>query len=602
MPRDSADKIIMFAVIALAAWAMIGLPILYGYEPVRDAADNCIRMVFGICLVTPNLGSGGKIFSFAEFVQAFALLVLIYTVSDVRYRFRVATAPVPIWGVTFWLSAAIGAGTLVSDFWFTQRYPLPWFLAGQSYWQFSFGILFLIMVLIWLWFAFVRPPIFGRHNALRFTRALYTYLLQGAEEDLPVIAAELRRSAKAIVHHVNASPYQGSPARQRNRSLIASNCARDVLLLIANRKFCRHIVASSPGTAIAFFSAMSELRKYRIPIGTFASNVSTEALLNTDSILYHEDEGYYSGFFGYVRPFTNALYGDFHLVEALTEGKSPLDIDIDARWGLDGKQLEAYVRAALTTFESALKEGQFHNHSYALFRAFKAIGHATNDLYKLDKDPEGPDTPEKTDTHARLRAVVNFIDGAIDVLDRYGVQRPVYRRHNEQHRWHKDYYDHLADLMFQVIGNASSIKTKEFVNWSVQYGSVWSQFFSLHESATRRIVLLKLRRLLYDEVLHLERAPNFKSAAVLGFLLNVLGVEVGRMRDHRVEEYPLRKAVISWARRKYLWLVQRQHKVAAAAILGTISFDSEHNQLVKTYIEGLNLVAPTDRLDLDPPA
>jgi hypothetical protein len=360
-------------------------------------------------------------------------------------------------------------------------------------------------------------------------------------------------------------------------------------------------VASSPGTAIAFFHAMSELRKYRIPIGQFASNLTAEALLNKDSILYHEDEGYYSGFFGYVRPFTNAVYGDFHLVEALTEGNSPLDIDLDVRWALDAKQLEVYARAVLTTLNNALEKHQFYNHSYALFRAFDIIQHATGDLYKLDDNPKGPDTPEKTDIHARLRAVVRFINGAIDVLERHGVQRTVYRRRNEQHRWHKDYYDHLSDLMFEVIANASSIKTGEFVNWSVQHNAIWSQFFSHHESATRKIVLFKLRRLLYDEVLDLERVPNFRSAAILGYLLNVLGLQVGQRRNHRVEEYQLRKAVISWTRRNYLWLVRRQHKVAAATILGRISFDSQRNQLVKTYSEGLAIVAPTETLGLDQP-
>src|SRR5262249_52755182 len=157
---------------------------------------------------------------------------------------------------------------------------------------------------------------------------LYRYLLQGAEGDLPVIAAELGRSARSLVKHVNERTFreEGRISQSVNPT---SACANNVLLLIANRKFCRHIIASSPGTAIAFFQAMSELRKYRIPIGQFAANISTEAIINTDSILYHEDAGFYSGFFGYVRPFTNALYGDFNLVEALTEGNSPLDIDLE---------------------------------------------------------------------------------------------------------------------------------------------------------------------------------------------------------------------------------------------------------------------------------
>ena len=41
-----------------------------------------------------------------------------------------------------------------------------------------------------------------------------------------------------------------------------------------------------------------EQEKYRISIGQFAANLSTEALINQDFMLYHEDEGYYSGLIG----------------------------------------------------------------------------------------------------------------------------------------------------------------------------------------------------------------------------------------------------------------------------------------------------------------
>jgi hypothetical protein len=596
MPKLCADRIIMFSLVGLVAWALIGLPIVYSHSPAPTGSSNgCVYRILDICFVTS--ASDTKIFGFAEFVQAFALLVLIYTISDVRYRFRAETAPIPIRRTTFWISVTIGLGTLATDLWFARGYPLPWFLASQPYWQAALGLMFLSMVLIWIWFAFVRPPVFGKHNAFNFTRALYAYLLQGAEQDLPIIAAELGRSARAIVQYVNEPPDRGR-REARDRAPSPANYASDVLLLIGNRKFCRHIMAASPGTAIAFFQAMSEFRKYRIPIGQFASNLSSEALLNRDSILYHEDEGYYSGFFGYVRPFTNAVYGDFLLVEALTEGKSPLDINLDVRWALDSQQVEAYARAVLTTFESLLDEQRFHSHSYALYRAFDVIEHATDDLYKLDDLPEGL---EANDIRGRLRAVVHFINEAIELLDKHGVQPTVYRRHNEQHMWHKDYYDNLADLMFEVIANAASMKAKGFKNWSVHFSTIWAQFFHHHKSATRKIVLFKLRRLLYDEVLQLGRAPNFRSGAILGYLLNVLGVKEGPRRDHRAEEYQLRKSVITWARRNFLGLLQRYGKVALAIPRGTISFDEHRGRLVKTYIEGLELVAPTDILDLDRP-
>lgn len=56
-----------------------------------------------------------------------------------------------------------------------------------------------------------------------------------------------------------------------------------------------------------------------------------------------------------------------------------------------------------------------------------------------------------------------------------------------------------------------------------------------------------------------------------------------------------------FARANYLWLVKRQPRVAAAVLIGTISFDEPRRQLVKTYSEGLSLVAPTDVLDLVEP-
>jgi hypothetical protein len=84
--------------------------------------------------------------------------------------------------------------------------------------------------------------------------------------------------------------------------------------------------------------------------------------------------------------------------------------------------------------------------------------------------------------------------------------------------------------------------------------------------------------------------------------LNVLGLDVGERRDYRLGEYALRKAVILFARRNYLALVARQSKVADAVLVGTISFAKDKKQLVKTYSEGLNLVAPTVTLDLMEPS
>lgn len=40
--------------------------------------------------------SAPKFFGFAEFLAGLALMVLAWTIADVRYRFRIRSAPIPL--------------------------------------------------------------------------------------------------------------------------------------------------------------------------------------------------------------------------------------------------------------------------------------------------------------------------------------------------------------------------------------------------------------------------------------------------------------------------------------------------------------------------
>lgn len=563
--------------------------------PIPQVFD-CSRRFLGLCLEAPAAHDRG-IFGFSEFVTGFGLLALIYTVSEVRYRFRVQAAALNLYRLTFWLAVIIGMGTLLTDFWFSQGYPMPSLLSSRVAWQMTFGGLFLILVLSWLWAAFFRPTKFGRLNRRNYARTLYAYLLQGAESDLPAIAAEVGRSAASIIKHAR----ERSPQGTQSNANITAGVANDILLLIAMRKFCRHIIGSAPGTAMAFFGAMTRQKKYYVPIGQFASNITTEALLNKDSILYHEDEGFRSGYFGFVRPFTKTIYGDFDLIEA-QQNHSALDVAFDVRWQFDGTQLAAYCRAVLTTIESSINGHSLYLNSSALYRALDSIEKAPHDLYKLD---ERPDHPDSDDVRRRLSAVVSFIDDLIRLLEERekkngAIDNIPMRQHGELYKWRGNWYDEVANLMFEVIKLASRIKRADFINWEVQYVSVWSPFFNFHESGTRSIILFKLRRLVYEEVLSIDKFPNFQNASILGMCLNVMGLTEGKKRDHTRGQYQLRKVVISWTRRNYTWLLLQSPKAARAVQLGTITYDPAIGKLVKTYSEGLRNEPPREYLDLEP--
>lgn len=264
--------------------------------------------------------SNNSIFGFAEFISALALLVIVYTVTDIRYKFRVSVAPIPLFRITYYTIAIIGITALFSDIWFAKQYHLPSILNDQILVQGLLAFVFLVIVIMWVHYAFINPSIFGKRNYKKYAQHIYHLILKGSEHDLSVMADELARSAKTIIQFSKTvpSPWERKEGAGNDKPSIESY-AYELLLLIGNKKFCRHIISSSPHTAIIIFDEMTKLKKYSLPLGQFAQNITAEALANSDSLLFHEENGYESGLLGYIKPFSNAIYGNSDLVNELAK-------------------------------------------------------------------------------------------------------------------------------------------------------------------------------------------------------------------------------------------------------------------------------------------
>jgi hypothetical protein len=66
-----------------------------------------------------------KFFGFSEFLAGMALMILAWTTTDVRYRFRVQVATVPLQRLTFVLIGLIGSLTLLTDLWRARGWQVP---------------------------------------------------------------------------------------------------------------------------------------------------------------------------------------------------------------------------------------------------------------------------------------------------------------------------------------------------------------------------------------------------------------------------------------------------------------------------------------------
>lgn len=539
-------------------------------------AEYCL---LSLCFV-PLETSEQKFFGFSEFLSGLALMILAWTIADVRYRFRVKTAPIPLQGLTFGVVAALGALTLLTDLWRSEHWLVPqgeWLT--PSSWQAILAGLFLFTFMTWTWFAFIRPPQYSKRNAKRFAQTLYRFILKGSPTELAVVADELAYSANSIVRHATDRGMQKYNREKIKGKLPAVEAyANDLLLLIADKRLCRAIVDTSPGTALAIFQAIKITEKYGIQVETFAKNIMNEALLNHESFIFHEAEGYESGLIGYHKPLSQAMFSNYRMVETIG---TLFDIDHRSMSTWNANQWEAYCRVVLMTFRDYV-DTNFEFHSFVLYRAKDKIERAVSDLYKLN----GIDNITFDDVVDRLRVIVKFIEDAVEILNTKDVPSRLQLRIREKnHSANLDtFYDHLANMIFEVILSASAVSSPKNQCWWIQHNSVWGELFNFHKLDSRagKIIKFKVRRLLYEEITRMNSFPNFKGAKILGFCLNVMGLKI-RENNYDKDSRPLHKAVLAWTKKNYIWLHDYNPQVGAACLVDGMTYDKDNHRLVRTY-------------------
>ena len=143
--------------------------------------------------------------------------------------------------------------------------------------------------------------------------------------------------------------------------------------------------------------------------------------------------------------------------------------------------------------------------SIALSRAINIIKDSCRDLYKLN---EITSDKYSYDISQRLHIAVNFIKDSIELLDEERKNIGIVLRINEHKQ--KTFYDHITDLMFEIIVFASAVNSSPDQCWAIQYIGVWSQFFDFTTRGKAWIIIhYKLRRLLYTEICRLNEFPNY---------------------------------------------------------------------------------------------
>ena len=519
--------------------------------------------------------NGPKIFGFGKYLAGLALIVLAWTIADTRYKFRVGIAPLPLQHLAFVSVALIGLLALLTDLWRAQQWLVP--VGGPfspTIWQALLGLAFLLTFLGWAWFAFIKPAKFGPRNAKRFIRSVYKAILRGSATELAIVADEVSSSASQLIKYA-----PDDRSRRRGDLSEAEGFANDFLLLIADRRFCRAVVSGAPVLALALLQEVAEKRKYTVAIDTFTRNIVREALANKDSFLFHETEGYETGLLGHHRPLSQAIFGDYNLLVGVNTALDA-DFGISAVWDADTWQ--AYCRAALIALRAYSDAGL--PAPSPLFSLKSRLESAAYDVYKLN----GVSSFDwRSEPYAKLRVIVKFLKEALEILDRRPVSRYVMLRIRKKYGRDHSIYDVFAELMVHILWCASAVRSPRDTCWSVQHTAVWSSLFGSDapQGQGSKYVRHKARRLLYDEVVLMERFPNFKSARLLAICLNMMDLRQHPGINDR-DSRALHRSLLSWTRKNYSALSAANEEVAAACLVEGIAYEEVESRIVKTYPAG----------------
>lgn len=542
---------------------------------------GCDAPLVQICL-EPAVYQAVRVFGVAEYLSACAILLLVLSVSDFRYRFRLQIAPYGGQRAAFVAASFVGVLLIAAEFWFMQALPVPAWLNNLPAIQTTLGLVFVLVVLYCCWVVFVSPPTFGPANAERYVSAFYSFIGSGSREQMAVLASELGRSVKRIM---DAAGQYTSKSRPNSPEAFAYN----LLFIIGDKRFCRALVEAASWTIEEIFVDLRDRPNVnKLPLSTFAAAVGAELITNVNSPLPMEVRSTSRSYFGHFKPISISVFGNAALVADLSEPFGPLDLWAELRSDLTPEHYENYSAAALIFSRDYFEKPRSRwNEGRVLRQTLETLQMSNIDLHQVDGASEGVWYMPQIQ---KLKVAVKHATELMEIMDDAKVAPPKYYETDTAH-------DDIAKYIVELIKHAVQVKGPKSTAWLVHHNMIWGDLWTFRDSENIQAIAKKVRRLLYDEIKEMDRYPGFLGARILGYVLSIHGLSSRRYYQKQFE--PLKASAISWARKNYWRLRLDYPDVAEAVLIGSITFDASSNELVKTYARGVTPEPTQERITIE---
>lgn len=494
-------------------------------------------------------------FGFTSFLTGVAFLLMAWTTSDYKYKFRLfisSLSPKSLSCITIFL----GFTVLVCDFFASMEWISPY---KHNVCQLVLAVLFLFEITYWLFVCFFRPPIFSRRNHSRYTQEFDHVLYSGDETKMLVIAGELIRSMPKVVKF-SAGKY----CDWEKCSDITKDALR-IIGMMGDKLFCRIVVRKSIDTALALFYNVEKERKFDIGLDLFARNFTTEALRWEQSFAYRETT-LGESILTHWQPVTNLIYGNHKIALKVRDLLNP-DYSLTRNW--NSQQVYAYVELMSSAFSACY---DYCSNAHYFSNVFENLERT---ICRVCWRSEWNGTPDEDDEKDVFWKAMMFYQNVIHGFLSQKESPKIWCKYTDEFN-RKDLLDCLADSLVKVFYFAGGIRGSENIRHIIQYMHCYDSIFSLGECKNAgALFMLKLRRAV---VFKIKKDSGLVGIYLLLFFLEIFGLSADKGFVHK-DAAVLQRYLHSYAKTNLLRMYVKAKKFRTFSLPKRMSINEKKKEL-----------------------
>lgn len=552
-------------------------------------------------LVVVALDEYTPLLDISGFLGILAFSVAVFTLTNPRFQIRQATAIIPFRPLFFFTLLISAVITFAIEACILYGVRIPNFISPNTI-NYLITTFIAILILYWMKICFIRPPRFSRLTAKHFFQQAYVHISNGSKEEMLALAREIIREAPRLLRHTPRRKKHYFANDKPVKPSAVQRYAHNLNYLLADTRFCDVVAKEMPSFPAHMVEVAVELQRYDAPIHLIVRRFVIAMLSNPNSALFVENEWLGQSFIGNVKPITKSIFSHWYLLERYELGlEAPLDLDYPYASNWDTDTWRVYFSLA-REYIHGLSSNENVNWDT---KGIRHILETTKQAYvQLGDQKKYEDTLSPFNPIWHANEANKFLKDLVKVFDESEGWVEFNRR--DDFRWGNDLSSEIAMLKFETIFTAAQVNTKDFRMWDVQRNTVWAPIegHEIRNTKIMKMVRRKLRRMIWDEIGHMDELPNYKGAAYIRFCLNVLGFyEENIHRNNTLERdsWPLAKVICEWVKKNYQTIMISHPPVAEAMLPANIEYNGDTQTLVRINDNALTGVPRLSSFTLDPP-